>query len=103
MFFFSAGHEGKVSRDSGGKISNRTESGEESGVQLEITKGMHYPNDGLNEYLSPVSSEGICPVLGEFAEWEIPWEDLQIGERIGIGQLFYSFSYIQKLLLPIYC
>ncbi|XP_057523598.1 serine/threonine-protein kinase EDR1 [Amaranthus tricolor] len=80
-----AGHEGKVSRDSGGKISNRTESGEESGVQLEITKGMHYPNDGLNEYLSPVSSEGICPVLGEFAEWEIPWEDLQIGERIGIG------------------
>ncbi|XP_027181432.1 probable serine/threonine-protein kinase SIS8 [Coffea eugenioides] len=27
----------------------------------------------------------IDPVLGEVAEWEIPWEDLQIGERIGIG------------------
>ncbi|KAF2304346.1 hypothetical protein GH714_030305 [Hevea brasiliensis] len=30
-------------------------------------------------------SERIHPVLGEVAEWEIPWEDLQIGERIGIG------------------
>ncbi|KAJ9183568.1 hypothetical protein P3X46_007407 [Hevea brasiliensis] len=30
-------------------------------------------------------SERIQPVLGEVAEWEIPWEDLQIGERIGIG------------------
>ncbi|XP_015884450.3 probable serine/threonine-protein kinase SIS8 [Ziziphus jujuba] len=30
-------------------------------------------------------SEGINPVLGEAAEWEIPWEDLRIGERIGIG------------------
>ncbi|KAJ4837979.1 hypothetical protein Tsubulata_037847 [Turnera subulata] len=29
--------------------------------------------------------EKIHPVLGEVAEWEIPWEDLQIGERIGIG------------------
>ncbi|CAK9146904.1 unnamed protein product, partial [Ilex paraguariensis] len=27
----------------------------------------------------------INPVLGEAAEWEILWEDLQIGERIGIG------------------
>ncbi|KAM2925300.1 hypothetical protein FF1_042828 [Malus domestica] len=25
------------------------------------------------------------PALGEVAEWEILWEDLQIGERIGIG------------------
>lgn len=29
--------------------------------------------------------EQIDPVLGEVAEWEIPWNDLQIGERIGIG------------------
>ncbi|XP_044464096.1 serine/threonine-protein kinase EDR1-like isoform X2 [Mangifera indica] len=27
----------------------------------------------------------INPLLMEVAEWEIPWEDLQIGERIGIG------------------
>ncbi|OMO86600.1 hypothetical protein COLO4_21056 [Corchorus olitorius] len=30
-------------------------------------------------------SEKIYPILGEASEWEIPWEDLQIGERIGIG------------------
>ncbi|KAJ6372905.1 hypothetical protein OIU76_027275 [Salix suchowensis] len=30
-------------------------------------------------------SERINPMLGEVAEWEIPWEDLEIGERIGIG------------------
>ncbi|CAN8256586.1 unnamed protein product [Cochlearia groenlandica] len=29
--------------------------------------------------------EGINPFLGEAARWEIMWEDLQIGERIGIG------------------
>jgi sterile alpha motif and leucine zipper-containing kinase AZK len=31
-------------------------------------------------------SERINPMLGEVAEWEIPWEDLEIGERIGIGK-----------------
>ncbi|XP_006475934.1 serine/threonine-protein kinase EDR1 isoform X3 [Citrus sinensis] len=30
-------------------------------------------------------SDSINPMLGEVAEWEILWEDLQIGERIGIG------------------
>ncbi|KAF8406901.1 hypothetical protein HHK36_006022 [Tetracentron sinense] len=30
-------------------------------------------------------SERINPMLDEVAEWEIPWEDLQIGERIGLG------------------
>ncbi|CAB87658.1 MAP3K delta-1 protein kinase [Arabidopsis thaliana] len=29
--------------------------------------------------------QGINPLLGEAAKWEIMWEDLQIGERIGIG------------------
>lgn len=36
-------------------------------------------------------SEGINPVLGEAAEWEITWEDLRIGERIGIGKNSYIF------------
>lgn len=31
-------------------------------------------------------SDKIKPLLMEVAEWEIPWEDLQIGERIGIGK-----------------
>ncbi|KHG13620.1 Serine/threonine-protein kinase CTR1 [Gossypium arboreum] len=30
-------------------------------------------------------SEKIYPMPREVSEWEIPWEDLQIGERIGIG------------------
>ncbi|GAV56948.1 Pkinase_Tyr domain-containing protein/EDR1 domain-containing protein [Cephalotus follicularis] len=30
-------------------------------------------------------SDRLTPMLGEVEEWEIPWEDLQIGERIGIG------------------
>ncbi|KAJ0031864.1 hypothetical protein Pint_12953 [Pistacia integerrima] len=35
-------------------------------------------------------SDKINPLLMEVAEWEILWEDLQIGERIGIGK--FSFS-----------
>ncbi|KAF2287005.1 hypothetical protein GH714_036913 [Hevea brasiliensis] len=36
-------------------------------------------------------SERIQPVLGEVAEWEIPWEDLQIGERIGsYGEVYHG-------------
>lgn len=31
--------------------------------------------------------ERINPELGDVSDWEIPWEDLQIGERIGIGKL----------------
>ncbi|KAI3877059.1 hypothetical protein MKW92_019610 [Papaver armeniacum] len=30
-------------------------------------------------------NEWINSMLDEVAEWEIPWEDIQIGERIGIG------------------
>ncbi|XP_077210097.1 putative serine/threonine-protein kinase SIS8 [Tasmannia lanceolata] len=34
---------------------------------------------------SNVSNDRINPMLDGVAEWEIPWEDLQIGERIGLG------------------
>ncbi|XP_010925411.1 serine/threonine-protein kinase EDR1 isoform X2 [Elaeis guineensis] len=40
-------------------------------------------NDQLN--VSGPESERIKPILDGVAEWEIPWEDLQIGERIGLG------------------
>jgi sterile alpha motif and leucine zipper-containing kinase AZK len=44
-------------------------------------------------------------MLGEVAEWEIPWEDLEIGERIGIGKNFFLFNliwfYKKKKLLAI--
>ncbi|KAK8654804.1 hypothetical protein V6N13_107402 [Hibiscus sabdariffa] len=35
--------------------------------------------------ISKVHSEKIHPMLREVSKWELPWEDLQIGERIGIG------------------
>ncbi|KAL8171127.1 hypothetical protein V2J09_022931 [Rumex salicifolius] len=38
-----------------------------------------------NEDASVVHEKEINPLLGEVAEWEIPWEDLHIGDRIGIG------------------
>ncbi|XWS72459.1 hypothetical protein CRYUN_Cryun02cG0041500 [Craigia yunnanensis] len=34
---------------------------------------------------SNVHSQKIYPMLRDVSEWEIPWENLQIGERIGIG------------------
>ena len=59
-------------------------------------------SEAFNEYKESVSkpmdrcNSGLCtscdshyeryPALGEVAEWEILWEDLQIGERIGIGK-----------------
>uniref|UniRef100_A0A6N2L2G8 non-specific serine/threonine protein kinase n=1 Tax=Salix viminalis TaxID=40686 RepID=A0A6N2L2G8_SALVM len=57
-----------------GRIS--MDAGKESALKL-----IEAANNGL--HIS--CSERINPVLGEVAEWEIPWEDLEIGERIGIG------------------
>ncbi|RWR82765.1 Protein kinase domain-containing protein [Cinnamomum micranthum f. kanehirae] len=36
-------------------------------------------------HISSNSNEGSYSVLDGIAEWEIPWENLQIGERIGLG------------------
>ncbi|KAK8597564.1 hypothetical protein V6N13_094967 [Hibiscus sabdariffa] len=41
--------------------------------------------DGNSHLASNGRSEKIYPMLREVSEWEIPWENLQIGERIGIG------------------
>ncbi|XP_038897788.1 serine/threonine-protein kinase EDR1 [Benincasa hispida] len=41
--------------------------------------------DNSKLHASDEHNETINPILGEVAEWEIPWEDLHIGERIGIG------------------
>ncbi|KAL3586830.1 hypothetical protein D5086_013697 [Populus alba] len=55
------------------------DAGKESALKLIETanSGLHISCCG--------HSERINPMLGEVAEWEIPWEDLEIGERIGIG------------------
>ncbi|KAI9191595.1 hypothetical protein LWI28_010557 [Acer negundo] len=62
-----------------GRTSNYNELGNESAGELKqmIDDGLSVPCNGL--------TDGINPMLGDVAEWEILWEDLQIGERIGIG------------------
>ncbi|XP_022754663.1 serine/threonine-protein kinase EDR1-like [Durio zibethinus] len=56
-----------------------TDFSKESALELIETKDsdLHLASNG--------HSEKIYPMLREVSEWEIPWEDLQIGERIGIG------------------
>ncbi|KAL9230381.1 hypothetical protein vseg_005743 [Gypsophila vaccaria] len=63
-----------------GKLFNQTEGSEDSSLKPCLS-----PSNDNSETLSIDSCERAGPMLGEFAEWEIPWEDLQIGERIGIG------------------
>ena len=64
-------------QDNIGGLFNGIESGEESAIEM------------ASSCLRIACSEGINPVLREVAEWEIPWEDLRIGERIGIGKIFF--------------
>lgn len=46
-------------------------------------------------------SDSINPMLGEVAEWEILWEDLQIGERIGIGNGHF-ISFIHSFIITVF-
>ncbi|XP_027368099.1 probable serine/threonine-protein kinase SIS8 isoform X2 [Abrus precatorius] len=61
-----------------GASFNNVELGKGSAVQINETlvNGDCVLYDGKNK---------VNPVLGEGSEWEIQWEDLRIGERIGIG------------------
>lgn len=67
-------------QDNIGGAFNDIESGKESAIEM--------ANSCLR-IACDTHSEGINPVLREVAEWEIPWEDLRIGERIGIGKIFF--------------
>ncbi|KAL2317910.1 hypothetical protein Fmac_031786 [Flemingia macrophylla] len=53
--------------------------GKDSAVQNQITE------TGINGDCYGGRNKEVNPVLGEGTEWEIQWEDLDIGERIGIG------------------
>lgn len=46
------------------------------------------------------SNNRIHPMLGEVAEWEILWEGLQVGERIGIGKVsfLHLFSFMEDII-----
>lgn len=56
---------------------NDIELGKDSAVQINDT--------GVNVDCYGGRDKEVNPVLGEGTEWEIQWEDLDIGERIGIG------------------
>lgn len=57
---------------------------EDQSHELSLSKPIETANSGL--CTSCDSHYERYPALGEVAEWEILWEDLQIGERIGIGK-----------------
>ncbi|KAA8525165.1 hypothetical protein F0562_006971 [Nyssa sinensis] len=63
-------------KDKVGKVLNNIEKDKESAV---------IANTGLPNVCSAHNERINKPILGEAAEWEVQWEDLQIGERIGIG------------------
>ncbi|KAL2963684.1 hypothetical protein AAZX31_17G215500 [Glycine max] len=56
---------------------NNSELGRDSAVQINEM--------GVNGDCYDGRNKEVNPVLGESSEWEIQWEDLDIGERIGIG------------------
>jgi len=57
---------------------NNSELGRDSAVQINEM--------GVNGDCYDGRNKEVNPVLGESSEWEIQWEDLDIGERIGIGK-----------------
>lgn len=71
-----------------GRISDNNDSGKGSDWEaMEIA-------NCSQSIISNGNSESINPVLRGVAEWEIPWDDLQLGERIGIGKpSLYSVNF----------
>ncbi|XP_054797805.1 probable serine/threonine-protein kinase SIS8 [Prosopis cineraria] len=61
-----------------GVVFNCNQYGNDSAIQFKEA-------DNRDSNLTDGKSEKVKSVLGEGAEWEILWEDLHIGERIGIG------------------
>jgi sterile alpha motif and leucine zipper-containing kinase AZK len=70
-------------QDKIGGVSNDVAFGNESAVKL-----MEKANCGLR-VACDAHSEGIKPAHREVAEWNVPWEDIRIAERIGIGKIFF--------------
>ncbi|XP_022750095.1 serine/threonine-protein kinase EDR1-like [Durio zibethinus] len=61
------------------KRTSDTDLSKESALELikATDSDLHLSSNGCSEKINPMPKE--------VSEWEIPWEDLQIGERIGIG------------------
>lgn len=74
-----SGDGGRYVGDKVGKVPNNIDRERQFIVRLTETASC-----GLTVACS-TQVERINPELGDVSDWEIPWEDLQIGERIGIG------------------
>ncbi|CAL5206185.1 unnamed protein product [Lathyrus oleraceus] len=66
-------------RNEAGASLNNIELGTDSVIQINETV------DGDCILHDDGKSKKVHPILGEDTQWEIQWEDLRIGERIGIG------------------
>lgn len=62
----------------------------DGGRSFKDKTGKVFNNIEKDKDTDTVQNERISPMMGEVAEWEIPLEDLQIGERIGIGKNLFS-------------
>uniref|UniRef100_K3YQ46 non-specific serine/threonine protein kinase n=1 Tax=Setaria italica TaxID=4555 RepID=K3YQ46_SETIT len=60
-------------------------SNEDQRVAEDYLVGMSGGSNGNSDKLSWSSTKTISSVIDDVAEYEIPWEDLDIGERIGLG------------------
>ncbi|KAJ4957448.1 hypothetical protein NE237_024559 [Protea cynaroides] len=74
------------SQGNAGRIVNNVETGRNNYLEEHqlSAKGLIEPANNNPHFVS-FQSEKIKPMVDEVAEWEIPWEDFQIGERIGLG------------------
>ncbi|OVA11719.1 Protein kinase domain [Macleaya cordata] len=81
---------GQCSQGNAGRIANPQTKGticfEEYQQTIEGSKEMLVEKTkNASQIARNLHNEWINSMLDEVAEWEIPWEDIQIGERIGIG------------------
>ncbi|XP_057478371.1 probable serine/threonine-protein kinase SIS8 [Actinidia eriantha] len=70
---------GRPVRDTEGEVLDNLEREKQFALRLTETASSDLP------VTCSVHDERINPVLGDVSDWETSWEDLQIGERIGIG------------------
>ncbi|XP_008793254.2 probable serine/threonine-protein kinase SIS8 isoform X2 [Phoenix dactylifera] len=79
----------QCSQEDAGRIIHNTDTQwniPSKGCQESLAMVKLFGMDNTDQHiLSGPESERIKPILDGVAEWEIPWEDLQIGERIGLG------------------
>ena len=71
---------GRPVRDTEGEVLDNLEREKQLALRLTETASSDLP------VTCSAHDERINPVLGDVSDWETPWEDLQIGERIGIGK-----------------